>query len=61
MRRMPVEKYGVDENTDATEFGVKKISDCPRCGSPLRPTAVTGVFLCPKCGSLPFEEKKEEE
>jgi hypothetical protein len=29
---------------------------CPRCGNVVRPALDTGVLLCLKCGSAPFEE-----
>jgi ribosomal protein L37AE/L43A len=48
------EKYGVEE----TDEDVKTAEDgkkCPNCGGELRSREVTGVLLCVKCGSQPFE------
>lgn len=53
-----MEKYGVEEVVDnAKTAAVDK--KCPSCGGPLRPQEVTGVLLCLKCGSKPFETEDQ--
>ncbi len=54
---MPVDKYGVEEELPADKTATEQLSKCPSCGTPLRPVEDTGVSLCPKCGSKPFEKK----
>jgi len=49
-----LEKYGVVEETD-TKVATADKPTCPKCGTALRPVEETGVLLCPKCGSQPFE------
>lgn len=56
-----MEKYAVEENVIAEEekaAGDTEKACCPVCSTPLRNTNETGVLLCPKCGSKPFEEKR---
>lgn len=52
-----MEKYGVD--TGATEETMKKSASgeplCPDCGTPTEKYG--SVWLCPKCGTRPFEVK----
>jgi hypothetical protein len=52
----PVEKFGVEEDEPSDKLGSEKREECPACHSLLRPTHETGVLLCPKCGSKPFEK-----
>jgi len=49
------EKYGVEETEDDVKTAAAGTKKCPTCGSDLRPRDVTGVLLCQKCGSKPFE------
>lgn len=49
-----MEKYGVEEAPEDVKTAAEG-KKCPACGESLRPIAVTGVLLCPKCGSKPFE------
>ncbi len=51
------EKYGVEEEVDSSKTAAEGKNTCPRCSAELRPQAVTGVLLCPKCGSKPFERE----
>lgn len=51
-----MEKYAVEEDEVDTKTAADK-ARCPACDSPLRPVDETGVLLCPKCGSAPFEKK----
>jgi len=51
-----MEKYGVEETQEKTAEP-KKDNKCPDCGADLRPADETGVLLCKKCGSRPFEER----
>jgi ribosomal protein L37AE/L43A len=50
-----MEKYGVTEQTEKTAEAVES-KKCPVCGSELVDVEQTGVYLCPQCGSKPFEE-----
>ena len=54
---MTSEKYGVDTSDDEKTAQVKD-DTCPVCRSTLRPRDVTGVRICPNCGSAPFESKE---
>jgi ribosomal protein L37AE/L43A len=50
-----MEKYGVQEHSEK----VAEITDstvCPVCGSQLTDRDQTGVLVCPKCGTKPFED-----
>jgi ribosomal protein L37AE/L43A len=49
------EKYGVEEVENAEKLAEENLNTCPRCRSKLRPRDVTGILLCLKCGTLPFE------
>lgn len=49
------EKYGVDESEEDVKTAAEGAKKCPDCGGALRPRDVTGVLLCSKCGSKPFE------
>jgi len=55
MTEPETEKYGVEETVDEVKTGAEGARKCPVCASGLRPSSVTGVLLCGKCGSLPFE------
>jgi predicted RNA-binding Zn-ribbon protein involved in translation (DUF1610 family) len=52
-----MEKYGVLEEDDKSKTAAEKSKKprCTTCGKELRPQSVTGILLCPQCGSLPFE------
>lgn len=53
-----MDKFGVDEKSKAQnpEKIAKAASEgCPTCGRPVRKHG--SVYLCPVCGSEPFEEK----
>ena len=54
-----MDKFGVDEinDPDAPKTGALTHKVCPACGAELRPVEDTGVLLCPRCGSKPFEEQ----
>ncbi len=54
-----MDKFAVEEQEPADKTAAATAKDCPSCGSPLRPVEDTGVLLCPKCGSAPFEKKEE--
>lgn len=56
--RTPVpdtEKYGVEEADEEAKTAAEGAQKCPSCGGELRPREVTGVLLCVKCGTKPFE------
>lgn len=50
-----MEKYGVEEKKSGDKTAQEDTEKCSACGSKLRNSATTGVLLCPKCGSEPFE------
>ena len=50
-----MEKYGVEEAPEDVKTAAAGAKKCPTCGEALRSIEVTGVLLCPKCGSKPFE------
>lgn len=50
-----MEKFGVEEEDQPKLASMDKVP-CPTCGAILRPIVETGVLLCPKCGSKPFEK-----
>lgn len=60
MSEKEFEKYGVEENADA-KTASRDLDDtvrfCPHCGSPLESVENTNVVKCPRCGTLPFEQK----
>jgi ribosomal protein L37AE/L43A len=51
-----VEKYGVEQAQDEKTAEMRKTEICPDCSEKLRPTTTTGVLMCPKCGTKPFEQ-----
>lgn len=51
-----MEKYGVDEEVSQEKRANLKDGRCPTCNEPLLETEETGVSICPKCGTKPFEE-----
>ncbi len=51
-----MEKYGVEEKKSEDKTAQEDIPKCPSCGRRLRNPTETGVVLCPRCGSEPFEE-----
>jgi len=51
-----MEKYGVAETEETPPKTASGDTLCPRCGNVVRPALDTGVLLCLKCGSAPFEE-----
>ena len=53
-----MEKYGVEEEDLPADKTAEDKTLCPVCKTPLRPVSETGVLLCPKCGSKPFEKKR---
>jgi len=55
MTEPETEKYGVEETTTDVKTAAAGRGKCPVCESVLRPSSVTGILLCGKCGSLPFE------
>jgi predicted RNA-binding Zn-ribbon protein involved in translation (DUF1610 family) len=52
-----MEKYGVEE-TESTKKANEDFdkSICPDCGAALRNSEQTGVLICPRCGTKPFEK-----
>lgn len=51
-----MEKYGVDELEDEdSKTATAKVVVCPSCGAKIRNYQITGVKICPQCGSEPFE------
>ena len=53
-----MDKYGVvTKDDDLTKTAAKK-GTCPQCGADLDPKA--NVPKCPKCGTAPFESRKED-
>lgn len=53
-----MDKYGVDTETEEAKVASSKDKPaCPRCGSPLVPSAAANVPICPRCGTEPFEAK----
>lgn len=51
-----MEKYGVSTGDDLVKTATEdKLKKCPICSTPVRPPDVTGVLLCPNCGTRPFE------
>jgi ribosomal protein L37AE/L43A len=55
-----MEKYGVEEVADNAKTAAAGTKKCPSCGGELRPQEETGVLLCVKCGSQPFETEEPE-
>ena len=55
MTEPETEKYGVDEDVEDVKTAAEGAKKCPHCGGALRSREVTGVLLCTKCGSKPFE------
>lgn len=53
-----MEKYGVEEADEDSKTASEESQKCPSCGGELRSKDVTGVLLCSKCGSKPFEAEK---
>jgi len=53
------EKYAVEENVDDVKTAEEGSQKCPSCGGALRPREVTGVLLCGRCGSKPFESDSQ--
>jgi len=60
MSEKEFEKLGVEESEDA-KTASRNLDDtarfCPRCGTSLESVENTNVLTCPKCGTLPFEQK----
>ena len=54
MSEPEMEKYGVEETEEDTKTAAEG-KKCPVCGGALRSREMTGVLLCVKCGSKPFE------
>lgn len=54
--RYQMEKYGVEQE-QSTDKTAAKVGTCPSCGQQLE--ASSAVPKCPKCGTKPFEQKKE--
>ena len=52
-----MDKYGVEESSEKTAEP-KDGNKCPDCGTPLLDLEQTGILICPKCGSKPFEERR---
>jgi len=52
-----MEKFGVEEEESDTKTAAQLKGFCPICGEELCPQEVTGILLCPRCGSKPFEGK----
>lgn len=52
-----MEKYAVEEVVELPKTAAEQPSKplCPACGGVLRPRDMTGILLCPDCGSRPFE------
>jgi ribosomal protein L37AE/L43A len=50
-----MEKYGVEETGEEVKTAADGKLKCPVCSSAIRPPDETGVLLCTKCGSKPFE------
>ena len=50
-----MEKFAVEEVEPPKTASSDQPAKCPACGSTLLPQADTGILLCPKCGSKPFE------
>jgi len=48
-----VEKYGVEQDNVKVSSETREL--CRTCGAVLRPQEETGVLLCPRCGSRPYE------
>lgn len=52
-----MDKFGVEEeDPPPNKTAADAPKECPACHTPLRPISETGVLLCPKCGSKPFEK-----
>ena len=49
-----MEKYGVEQD-DKVKVSSESAGVCRDCGARLRAQQDTGVLLCPKCGSRPYE------
>jgi len=52
-----MDKYGVDEQVSEEKRAGLKTNRCPECNELLLDTDETGVLVCPKCGTRPFEEE----
>lgn len=56
-RRIPMEKYGVDENVDGEKLEKQASEGCPGCGAKVQRHG--NVLVCPNCGTAPFEQKQQ--
>lgn len=55
-----MDKYGVDESAetpDSLEKTAKESGTCPKCNGRIERHGQ--VYICPNCGSEPFEDKKQ--
>lgn len=48
------EKYGVETEAPSDKTAAEG-KTCPRCGLPVEPTDIVGVWKCPTHGTAPFE------
>lgn len=51
-----MEKYGVEEEIVPGKTASEDPPCCPDCGTKLEDKLLTGILICPKCGSKPFEK-----
>ena len=55
----PFEKYGVVQNDTSKPKTASQdqtgVLRCPDCNAILRDTTTRNVYLCPNCGTKPFE------
>ncbi len=52
-----MEKLGVDESVDQEKLEKVAADGCPQCGAPVQRHG--SILVCPRCGTEPFEKKKE--
>ncbi len=53
-----MEKFGTEEVDEPADKQATDREKCPQCGKQLRPRSITGIRVCPDCGTKPFEEKR---
>lgn len=52
-----MDKLGVDEGQDQEVLEKAASDGCPQCGKKVERHGQ--VLVCPRCGTAPFEKKKE--
>ena len=53
-----MDKYAVDETVDQNIMEKAAAQGCPKCGAKCERHGNT--MICPRCGSEPFEKKRDD-